>query len=172
MRSARRIQVRTERLLLWHPRRSDTAAVLAPLDDVTLRAQGWTDDTLRVVTSMLLSSREYRNGHLVLSDLSTREIFGTLSIGITAEGNLGLGFLVGPRGRGRGLALEALRGALPYFHGRGASSFVIETAAANVAMRRIAEAARFTHEADYVHMLPNGKEVPAVRYRLVVPGSV
>jgi RimJ/RimL family protein N-acetyltransferase len=161
-----RAELTTERLIVRSSRRQDAAEVAAALDEVVLRAHGWSDDIKKSFIELIEGS-EMQHTLLVVCDRSSERVVGTLHMSPVMPVGVGIGsigVMLGPEGRGRGFAAEALRVALPYFHSLGVEVLLIETDVDNSAMRRSAEAAGATLKEHYDHQLPDGRRVPAVRY--------
>jgi RimJ/RimL family protein N-acetyltransferase len=158
----------TERLIVRSTQPPDAAAVGATLDDEVLTAHGWREED-RQSWVECIERGELQPSVLAVCDRATGQVLGTVSVAPSHMGfQIGsVGVMLGPDGRGRGIAAEALSAALPYFHSLGLEELVIETDEDNIAMRRSAEAVGATLAQRYTHELPNGRRVAAVRYRHV-----
>jgi RimJ/RimL family protein N-acetyltransferase len=154
----------TPRLALRAAQPQDAAAVAWVFDQVVHEAHGWTGGLRPTVGDRLRAARSSTDD-LVVCDRTTGEVLGTFTL-VRRGGCTRIGVSFGPRGRGRGLAREALTALVPWMQQVGFPAPVIETAVSNVAMRRTAEAVGFVVGREYVHRLPNGSRVPAVRYVL------
>lgn len=165
------VRVETERLLLRSPQRGDARALERVIDGLVTRVHGWTwEHRAAMIAHVERAGPPW--APVVVSDRATGEVLGLVTADVTRRPRA-LGLLLGPAGRGRGLGREALEGALPHVAGRGSRRVVLEMAEGHLAMRRIAEGLGFTLGERYRQVLPNGVEVPAVRYgRELRPGRV
>ena len=161
----KRADLATARLIVRSTQRSDAVDVAASMDDHVLREHGWSQ-AIKQAWVDTVAAGELQRSLLAVCDKETGRLVGTISVQPSPAGfHIGnVGVMLGPEGRGRGYAAEALTVALPYFHSLGLPRLVIETAEDNVAMRRSAEAAGATLTESYVHELPDGRRVSAVRY--------
>ena len=154
----------TSRLAIRTRRPEDTAALVWVFDQVVHDAHGWTGGIRPSLRDRLDAARS-ESDELIVCDRASGEVLGTLVLS-RRDGRTRIGVSFGPRGRGRGLAREALAAVIPWMQACGFPPPMIETAETNVAMRRTAESVGFVAVRGYVHRLPNGTRAPAVRYVL------
>jgi RimJ/RimL family protein N-acetyltransferase len=140
--------------------------MVAALDDEVTAAHGWTDQTrsqwLRLIKSDAVRRRARSIIVLVICDRGSGQPLGSVSVDLRRP-LPALGVILGPTARGRGIAAEAIQAFLPLLVPRGLRTIAIETAENNAAMRAVAERLGFEVDERYVHELPDGTQVNALR---------
>jgi RimJ/RimL family protein N-acetyltransferase len=151
--------ISTDRLVLRAVTKDDVDGVADTIDEDVIVVNGWPEhmkgDWLRDVAR---ADRDPVVGRWLITVAATREIVGSMGMNMIdpAARTCELGWWIGPTGRGRGYATEALRATLDALHANGLVEVRIGTAEDNVAIRRILEKVGATFVEVRPHRLPNG----------------
>lgn len=159
--------------LVWPDARViDRDAYLATIDDVVVETMGWTEDhVLRVRWQTLMPMAPVLMRDFAATDVGTGEVVGGCGYDTdprdpTAKS---IGIWVGPEHRGQGYGAEMLRLMIDHGERWHQGPLSLLTSRDNAAMRRLAVTAGGEEVEQFDHELPNGVEVPAVRYLFPPP---
>lgn len=154
--------------LVWPDARViDRDAYLATIDDVVVEAMGWREeDVLKVRWQTLMPMASVLTREFAATDVETGAVVGGCSYNDDprdpAAGAIGI--WVGPEHRGQGYGAEMLRLMIDRGERWHQGPLSLLTSRDNEAMRRTARAAGGEEVEEFDHELPNGVQVPAVRY--------
>lgn len=166
----------SDRVLLWWPdaRVLDREAYLANIDEVVVENMGWTEENvlqLRWRTLMPMAfvlAREF-----AAADADTGRLIGGAGYSPDPQDPTAgsIGCWVGPEHRGKGYGAEILRLMVDHAGRWHQGPLSLLTRQDNAAMRHLAVAAGGEEVEQFDHVLPNGNEVPSVRYLFPGPAQ-
>jgi RimJ/RimL family protein N-acetyltransferase len=161
----------TARLVIRPPTPADTDGWMATVDHQVIEENGWRPDDveqlrLGAVTGTLV-------GKLLVCDQTTGEILGSIAVDPFAalRGFAELGFWIGPKARGQGIATEAVGAIVAAWHRAGEPNVVVGTGMHNRAVRRVMDKLGGEEIRHGTHWLPNRNEIEAVWYVLRAPAT-
>jgi RimJ/RimL family protein N-acetyltransferase len=157
----------TARLVVRAPRPSDLRGLVATVDDVVRRANGWTPETER----QLLGVVRLEGG--VAGDVGTHVVcdrggvvVGEASARRQDEGDAWeLGWWIGPALRRQGYATELVTALVQRLHDLGVDDVVFGTTADNLAVQAIAAKVGAVATSTGPHRLPDGTEPESIWFR-------
>lgn len=162
--------LRTDRLTLRPPERSDGADAFAAVDHEVARWLGWAvgytlDRAERWCTEEAHRDLVRETGFVIVPERTGR-FAGVIGLSRTdwATGVAETGYWIGPADRRKGYAVEAVREVARYAFGLGLERLELLAATGNVASQRVAERAGFTREG----VLRKCRPIPAGRADMVL----
>ncbi|MHB1139784.1 MAG: GNAT family N-acetyltransferase [Microthrixaceae bacterium] len=150
-----------------------TGAVEATIDDEVVRWQGWSEHDAAHLRHLAADPARLReSGFLAVSDPGDDRVLGVVSLTAppTTPGLAWFGIWLAPEARGHGLATETIRRTAALSWRCGADAMTMGTDAANTPMVRSFVAAGASLSETTPHVLPDGRQVDSVWYRLEAPG--
>ncbi len=152
------VLLRTEHLEIRRLQRSDANAYEISLDPVMTQTNGLTPAHREAMITMAGSASALgRRSQLIAINSADSEPVAFASItNPVPPGIWSVGFWVTPASRGKGLAVEAMTGALEIIHDTGITVAHIGTGADNLAMQAVIRGAGGVFNETRPHELPNG----------------
>jgi RimJ/RimL family protein N-acetyltransferase len=157
--------VLTERLLIRMLVRPDAAAVMASIDDVVERTNGWLPHTKHELIAAIESGGAF--GHRAICERSSGQLIGVVqSYDLTrsAADRCQIGFWIGPSHRSQGYATEAVAAFVDHLHGLGMRVVDASTASTNEPVIRILTRVGFGPGQPGQRTLPNGDVLDALDF--------
>lgn len=147
------------------PARRDARAYLRTMDDVFLRANGWTRSMARATAALIRSDHRLARaaGVLVVSDRRGR-VVGGVHLRPDDAGTVEFGWHLGVGLRGQGIGTVVARAVIEHLHDRGVARVVAGTNSTNRAAQGVFAKLGARRAGTRPTVLPDGSSVDGVYF--------